>query len=79
MDMASFTSLHMFGPLGRGVKVGHEFVKPWFIWSSGLGSRHQASQDSAVWMGRERQQRENKSIRILNGTLVRLRYQSVTY
>lgn len=21
------------------IKVGHEYVKPWFIWSSGLGSR----------------------------------------
>jgi len=26
MDMVKFNSLHMFGPLDRGIKVGHEFL-----------------------------------------------------
>src|ERR1044072_7121012 len=39
MDMANLFSLpNKFGPLSRRVKVGHKVVKPWFIWSSGLGS-----------------------------------------
>lgn len=38
MDMANL-NVYKISTLSSCVKVGHEYVKPWFIWSSSLGSR----------------------------------------
>lgn len=51
-DMTNFNSQYQdlqiyLVLLGEIVKVGHEYVKPWYIWSSGLGRRlHQKRQEA---------------------------------
>ena len=70
----------MFGPLSRSFRVGHKFVKPWFIRSSGLGSSQAVGFiDLSCLGGKGKGTKGKKENKNSKWALVRLRYQSLTY